>query len=578
MASDVNSMFCRTLVDEWVRAGLRHAVAAPGSRSSPLALALADDERVRLHVVLDERSAAFVALGAARASGAPVAVLSTSGTAAHFHPAVLEARHGRVPLLVCTADRPAELQATGAPQTADQVNLYGDAPRHFVHLAPDPHPAAVAAWRPTAARAWWEAAGPPAGPVHLNLAFRDPLVPAGEATEVPGRPDGRPWIAQIPARRRMPTEAEIEFLTGAAARAERGAVLAGWGSGDPEVVCRLAATLGWPLLADPLSGARRGPAAVSTYEALLRSESFAAAHRPDLAVRVGAPLTSKLAGAWVDGAPQVLVDPDDAWLDPARAACDRLVADPSALLAAVLGRLEAASPGGPRQETDWAHSWRAAEAAARAALDDHLDRSEDLFEGRVARDLYATLPAGATLVVGSSMPVRDVESFARPRDGLAVMASRGLNGIDGFTSTVTGVAAAGPGPTVGLCGDLTFLHDLGGVSAAERLGVSAVVVVVDNDGGGIFSFLPQADVLDSDRFEALFGTPHGLDLGAVARALGAAGAQRLDKAGDLVPALGGALAAGGLQVLVAPTGDRSANVVRHRQAWEAVATALENSP
>ncbi len=581
MSRDVNTAFARALVDEWARAGLTEAAVAPGSRSTPMALALAADPRVRVHVFLDERSAAFFALGVGKASGRPAAVLCTSGTAAaHLHGAVLEAHHARVPLLVCTADRPPELRHTGAPQTTDQVNLYGPAVRYFGDLCPEDHPAAIGAWRPLAARAFSEAAGPPAGPVHLNLAFREPLVPSGdEIPEVPGRTGDRPWTASIPGVLTL-AEDELNRLAGAVEAAERGVVVAGWGAGCAfDVVDRFAGAAGWPVLADPLSGLRQpGATTISTYEALLRVPGFAGTHRPDLVLRLGAALTSKAAGAWLDSAvPQVLVDPDAAWLDPGRSAAWRLAADPARVLDGLIERLGETSSPAPRSQA-WLAGWREAESAARGALDAFLDASGEPFEGRVARDVCDGLPAGATLVVASSMPVRDLEAFARPRPGLRVLANRGVNGIDGFTSTVLGVAAGARGagaPVVGLLGDLAFLHDAAGLTFAARAGLDAVLVVVDNDGGGIFSFLPQASApaVGPDDFEALFGTPHGLDLVSVARSYGLP-AERVDRAGDVIPALEKALVAGGVHVIVVATGDRSVNVERHRRAWEVVAAAL----
>lgn len=586
----------RTLVDEFARAGLTDAVLAPGSRSAPLALALADDERIRLHVVLDERSAAFFALGAAKASGRPTLVLCTSGTAAaHFHPAVLEADHARVPLIVCTADRPAELRDTGAPQTTDQIRLYGSAVRSFVDLPADGDPAARAAWRPIAARVWAEAAGPPAGPVHLNVAFREPLVPSGPAGSAgvdqwraePGRASGRPWVVSHPPAAALAAHEAAE-LTEWILAAERGLVVAGWGS--PAAASKLAACLHWPLLADAISGLRSQAAAslqpheglqvVTTYEALLRVPAFAEGHRPDLVIRFGGPLTSKTAMTWLDASiPQILVDPDGAWLDTQRAAAERVPALPD--LGVVLdGRRIPTSAA-----ADWLHAWRGAEATARHALDAFLDGEDDPFEGRVARDVAtacAMSPLSPVLVVASSMPVRDLEAFAGQTPG-RVFANRGVNGIDGLVSTVLGVAAgsgaASPGraggPVVGLLGDLAFLHDAGGLLGAPGRGLDAVFVVVDNRGGGIFSFLPQAG-LPSERFELLFGTPPDADVGAVAQAYNVP-VERVDRAGDVAPAVERAIADRGVRVVVVPTGDRTANVDRHRQAWAEVVEAVTKS-
>ncbi len=571
MTRDATTAFARALVDEWARAGVRDACLAPGSRSTPLALALADEARIRLNVHVDERSAAFFALGAAKASGVPTVVLCTSGTAAaNFHPAVLEAHHSRTPLIVCTADRPAELRDTGAGQTIDQVRLYGDAARWFCDPGvPDDRPGAGTVWRSIAARAATEASGPPAGPVHLNLPFREPLVPTGaELVPAPGRADGRPWTTTTRAARSL-DRATVDRLARAVRENTRGLIVAGWGTGaSPAAVERLAATAGWPVLADPLSGLRRGPHAVSTYEALVRVPGFADRHRPDLVLRLGAMPTSKLLTNWLTAdVPQLLVDADRAWLDPGRGATERLAVDEDPMLAALSDALEPDARSG----SPWLETWHAAERMARSALDDLLDGWETLFEGRIARDVVDTAPDGATLLVASSMPARDVEAFARPREGVRFLANRGVSGIDGFVSTALGVAAASPGPSVALLGDLCLLHDANGLLGVTRRDLDVTLVVLDNDGGGIFSFLPQAEL--PEHFELLFGTPHGVDLAALAAVHGVS-ADRVEKAGDLPAALEAAVAAGGVHLVIVPT-DRSDNVARHRDAWAVVADALE---
>jgi 2-succinyl-5-enolpyruvyl-6-hydroxy-3-cyclohexene-1-carboxylate synthase len=590
--SGAGRRFALTLVDELARAGVTDACLAPGSRSAPLALALAEHPGIAVHVHLDERSAAFFALGAAKRSGRPVVVLCTSGTAAaNFHPAVLEADHARAPLLVLTADRPPELRGTGANQATDQLKLYGPAVRWFCEVGvPSDDPAAGRYWRSLASRAWAEATGPPAGPIHLNLAFTDPLVPLDpsslEAEDRPrpsddptpgrdlrlpgepaeGRPGGAPWTA-APSGVRAAAPEDVAALAEAVRASPRGLLVAGWGVDlDPAAVDGFAAASGWPVLADPLSGARRGPAAVSTYDGLVRAPRFAAGHRPDLVVRVGAAPTSKALTAWLDETvPQVLVDPAGGWLDPGRSVSLRLTADPSALLAAVAARLGSRGPG------PWLGQWLAAEGLAREAIDGLLEEWTEPFEGRVARDLVAWMPDGGTLVVGSSMPVRDVDAFARPREGLRLLANRGLSGIDGFVATALGVAAAGEEPVAALCGDLTLLHDASSLLGAAGRPRGAVLVVCDNDGGGIFSFLPQAR-LPAELFEPLFGTPHGLDLAALAAAARVP-SRVVEKAAELVPALDAALASGGTQLVVV-RGDRAANLARHLALTEAVAAAV----
>jgi 2-succinyl-5-enolpyruvyl-6-hydroxy-3-cyclohexene-1-carboxylate synthase len=584
--SGAGRRFALTLVDELARAGVTDACLAPGSRSAPVALALAEHPGIAVHVHLDERSAAFFALGAAKRSGRPAVVLCTSGTAAaNLHPAVLEADHARTPLLVLTADRPPELRGTGANQATDQLKLYGQAVRWFCEVGvPGADPAAGRYWRSLASRAWAEATGPSAGPVHLNLAFADPLVPTGPpapaaggwprlgGAPAPGRAGGAPWTAAPPGVRAA-APADVAALAEAVRANPRGVLVAGWGSDlDPGPVDAFAAASGWPVLADPLSGSRRGAAAVSTYDGLVRAPRFAAAHRPTLAVRVGAAPTSKALTGWLDESiGQVVVDPSAGWRDPGRSATLRLTADPSALLAATAALLTAQARAPAVSPGPWLRDWLEAERAAREAIDGLLDEWAEPFEGRVARDLVGWMPAGGTLVVGSSMPVRDVDAFARPREGLRFVANRGLSGIDGFVATALGVAAAGAEPVAALCGDLALLHDASSLLGAAGRPRGAVLVVCDNDGGGIFSFLPQAE-LPGELFEPLFGTPHGLDLTALAAAARVP-ARVVEKAADLVPALDAAVAGGGTE-LVLVRSDRAANLARHRALTEAVAVAV----
>jgi 2-succinyl-5-enolpyruvyl-6-hydroxy-3-cyclohexene-1-carboxylate synthase len=557
------------LVDELCRLGLTHACLAPGSRSAPLALALESDDRVDLQVRLDERSAAFTALGVARVTRRPALVLSTSGTAAaNFHPAVLEAHHARVPLLVVTADRPPELRATAANQTIDQIKLYGAAVRFFAELgAPENRAESLPYWRSLAGRAFAATVGSPPGPVHLNVGFRDPLVPDPGSTTwshgLDGRGGGRPWIAASPPASE-PSGEDVELLAAAIAGVEAGLVVAGDGDFDPAPVVALAEAARWPLLAEPTSNARRGATAVSTFDALLRHDGFARAHGPDLVVRVGKAGLSKPLARWLDpGVEQVLIDRDGAWLDPERSVARIVTADCARLCRAVAEVLP------PRPRSEWLEEWMGAEARARGALDAALDDDEGPSEPRIARDLAALAPDGAALVAASSMPVRDLNSFMAPRAGLRVIANRGVSGIDGFTSTALGVATAHPGPVVALAGDLSLLHDQNGL-LAPRPEVDLTVVIVNNDGGGIFSFLPQASL--PSGFERLFGTPHGLDLELLAK-LHSCSYTRLDRASELGDALRGP---GGVHLVEVRT-ERRANVELHRHLWAEVGKALDSA-
>ncbi len=569
--SSPSTLLARAVVDELARNGMTDACLAPGSRSAPLALALHDDPRIRLHVRIDERSVSFLALGIAKASRRPVAVVCTSGTAAaNLHPAVLEADASRVPLLVLTADRPPELRGTGANQTVDQIKLYGAAVRWFCEVGvAETGGDANAYWRSTVCRAWGEASGAltgPPGPVHCNVALREPLTaPPGEPP--PGRARARPWTSTRSAPR-PPGEADVAEVRGRIAATERGLIVAGDGEVcDPAALLGLAEMAGWPLLAEPQSGLRQGDGAISAYDMLLRDDAFAARHRPELVLRVGRVGLSKALLARLDGGiPQIVVDPHGAWHDPGRSAARVVTADPSLLAAAVAGNL----PG--RGAGEWLASWLDAEHRVRAAVDATLDAEPAPTEPRTARDLGALAPDGSVLVAASSMPIRDLDGYLRPRRGLRVLANRGASGIDGFVSTALGVAIGSEeGPAFALAGDLSVLHDANGLLASAD-GADVVIVVVNNDGGGIFSFLPQAEL--PGGFERLFGTPHGVDLARLAAAYGA-GHRRLDIAAELSQALTAARAAGGVQLVEVRT-ERAANVALHRRLVAAAHAALRS--
>lgn len=557
--------FCATLTDEWIRNGVRHAVIAPGSRSTPLALALVARPELHVEVVHDERAASFVALGIGVATGRPAVLLCTSGTAAaEFHAAVVEAHQGEVPMVVCTADRPPELRDVGAPQTIDQWRLYGPAVRWF-HDPGAPDDAQAPTWRAVAARSVAEATSPRPGPVHLNLPFRDPLV--GEPGALPpGRADGAPWLRTLggPAGLDDTTLAE---LTGVLDR-QRGVVVAGGGPGvraAADAVHELAGQLGWPVLADPRSGCRTPRATtVAAFDAVLRNPEFAAAHAPEVVLRIGTQPASKVLAEWItaSGAVEVQLHATAAWLDPNHRAGFRVVADPATVLGQLAGRMRGA--GG----TPWLARWRRAEHRAQAVLDEQLGDGTALVEPAVARAVAAAAPDGATLVVSSSMPVRDVEWYAAPRDGLTVHANRGANGIDGVIATAIGVAVGSGRPTVLLIGDLAFVHDSAALVALARRRLDLSIVVVDNDGGGIFSFLPQAAALPGERFEQLFGTPHGSGIAQLAAAHGLA-VTELDDRAELVHWL----ARRGIGIGVVRS-DRGANVAVHDALHRAVRAAV----
>jgi 2-succinyl-5-enolpyruvyl-6-hydroxy-3-cyclohexene-1-carboxylate synthase len=556
-----STALARVVVDEVVRNGIRHLVFAPGSRSAPLVIAAADDGRLEMHRHLDERSAAFFALGLARGSGVPAAVVTTSGTAvANLFPAVVEASMAGVPMLLLTADRPPELREIGANQTIDQHRIFGRYPRWFSELGPaEDRSGSVAAWRSTVCRAVAESlgrAGIP-GPVHLNLAFREPLVPVSDdgRTAAPpfeepidGRPDGSPWTVRTgPEIRSGPP--------GTWSGVERGLVVAGYPTGRPRVddlADRLAARLGWPLIAEPVSGGRP-PQTVTTAHHLLTHAGFMERHTPDVIVVLGRVGLSRAVASLVSSTPHVVID-GPAWTDPDRTASALLSAGPDE---------DALQQGGGA----WRRAWLDAERVARRALDEAIDAIPGPSEPRVARDVAAAAER-SHLVVASSMPVRSLD-MAMPAIPTTVVSNRGASGIDGFVSTVLGVSAATGDTPIGYAGDLSILHDANGLLVDPR--PSAVFVVVDNDGGGIFSFLPQASF--PDHFERLFGTPHGRSF----ERLGSfhdVGVRLVSEPDALLGEIGAARADGGVQFVVVQT-DRTTNPEQHGRLTTAVHHAVD---
>ncbi len=569
----LNSTFCATLVDEWARLGLRHAFVSPGSRSTPLALALVGDPRWRVEVLLDERSAAFAAVGCGAVTGVPAVLLCTSGTAAaEFHAAVVEAHQSAVPLLAVTADRPPELQGVWAPQTIDQRRLFGDAVRWYCEPGP-PEASGRTTWRHLAADAASRTLGVVPGPVHLNLAFREPLV--GELGELPPPAEGTGADPGVRSGAQWGLTDEDLARLAPVVSGRRGLVVAGvraaLDDADRAALLGLADDLGWPVVCDAPSGLRvPHPAVVSTADAALRDDDVAESLRPEFVLRVGGLLSSKvLAGRLRDwGSVQVGVDRFDRVPDPDRQLARSFVADPATVVAQLRSLGPAPAP------VEWTDRWRRVDAAARRGVEATLDAHGEVVEPAVAADVLAALPDGSALVVASSMPVRDLEWYAAPRTGVRVWSNRGANGIDGVVSTALGVAATGV-PTVALVGDLAFLHDSSALVAARSRGVDLVVVVVDNDGGGIFSFLPQRTTVPTATFERVFGTPHGADLVALAAAHGL-DAQRAGSRAGVQAALAGALARGGVRVVVADS-DREHNVAVHDELARAVAGAIRSS-
>ena len=496
-----------------------------------------------------------MALGLARATGRAVLVLSTSGTAAvEFHPAVVEAELDRVPLLVVTADRPPRLRGIGAPQTIDQVDLYGSSVRLSVD-APVPATSNRSSWRPLARRTWWATAGADPGPVHCNLPFDEPLV--GKPADLPALDDSQHAVVDLG-----------DPFTDPGALPECGLIIAGSGIDDASAVLLLAEKLGWPVLADPRSGCRVEHRCVIAHgDTLFRS--VGAQSDVEMVIRFGALPASKVIGEWVASSalPHVHVDSTAAVSDPSRSVTHRVRQSAGNYAKSVSALTET------RVDHSWLDRWRRADDAVEEALAVSLGAATSITEPGVARNVVAAVPSGGTLVVSSSMPVRDVEWFGARREGLTVLSNRGANGIDGVVSTAVGVALSGV-PTALLIGDVAFLHDTNGLLGLDTRGVDLCIVVIDNDGGGIFSFLPQASALESTQFEQLFGTPHGVDLAMLTHAHGL---PVLEASDDLTVGLAveASMAAGGVHVVLARS-NRSENVAVHdalHQAGIAAAAA-----
>lgn len=577
-ATNRNTALASALAEELVRSGVGDAVICPGSRSTPLALALDAHEGIETTVILDERSAAFFSLGIALSRRRPVAITCTSGSAAaNFHPAVVEADQAGVPLIVLTNDRPPELRGIGAGQTIDQIGLYGSAVRWFCEAGTqEADDAGLLHMRSIACRAVAEACGG-RGPTHLNLSWRDPLGPEPVADEVSatsrlalgGRSETQPLTAYVEARE--PGEWLVEELTRQIGGAERGLIVCGRQL-DPalrEPVAALAAAAGMPILAEPISQLRFGPPGapgtvlISSYDLIAREPP--ARLEPDLVLRFGDMPTSKPLRRWLAGleaVPQLVFDPPGRWNEPSRIAAALVRCDAGSLAAAIAAQLP------ERRNTAWAEEWRVAELAAGDAIDSVLAEQTRVSEPAVHRALAGAFGDGERVVIASSMPVRDHEAFARAGDADVLFAcNRGANGIDGTISTAAGFSRGAPAGTWVVLGDLALAHDLGGLQTLAASPDPIRIVVIDNGGGGIFDFLPQAEQVPAERFERLFTTPSDLDLAKAADLFGLAYVA-IDDVAQL------AALREHDRVLAHVRVDRDANLPLHRRIAEAVAAAL----
>ena len=598
-----NTALASALVEELARCGVRHATISPGSRSTPLALALHRNPAIEAVVILDERSAGFFALGAAQASGIPSVVACTSGSAAaNLHPAVVEADEAGVPLLVLTSDRPPELRDIGAGQTIDQLKLYGAAVRWFceigTHEADD---SGLMRYRSAACRGFAAALGDPRpGPVHLNLAWRDPLGPEERTGDVTATTDlalrGRgdlplTSVADTPA---TPEPALLEELAQRIQDAPRGLIVAGrqLDSSLIDPLTNLAAAVGYPILAEPTSQLRFGPhdrsRVIWPYDAIARAAPARLA--PDLVIRVGDMPTSKSLRGWIsslDGLRQVVIDPDFGWHEPSRSAETILRADPGQTAARLVERIEGAQHalesaaggvehGSERRDNrtesaqlsrEWEQEWTAASSAAAEAIKSGLAELSEATEPGVQAALSELYGDGDLVYTASSMPIRDQEAFATGGDAnVQFLCNRGANGVDGLVSSGIGAAVASGAPTWIITGDLGLLYDSNGLASLSYAPAPVRIIVLNNNGGGIFEFLPQASEIEREEFETLFATPAGADLAHLA-ALHEVPHCRLGGLSELASVTD---KTGIVEIPV----DRATNVELHRRLSKSVATAI----
>jgi 2-succinyl-5-enolpyruvyl-6-hydroxy-3-cyclohexene-1-carboxylate synthase len=573
-----NTALASALIDELGRCGVRDAVLCPGSRSTPLALALWREPAIDARVIVDERSAGYFAVGAAQATARPVAVLCTSGTAAaNLHPAVCEANEAAVPLIVLTADRPPELRGIGAGQTIDQLGLYGSAARWFCevgsHEADD---SGLLHHRSVACRAFFVAAGDPRpGPVHLNVCWRDPLGPeprpgdltASSPLALDGRDEGRP-LTTVAAAPEPPADPLVEALAERVASDPRGLIVAGRMSDRSAVaaIVALARATGYPILAEPTSQLRFGPhdreLVVSRYEPVARARPPQLT--PDLVLRFGEMPTCKPLRGWLADLPeaaQLVIDPDRGWNEPTRIAGEIVRADPARLAGTLTERAYGAL------DPAWAGAWVTASEAADEAIQAELDGLREPTEPGVHAALGRAYADGDLVYTASSMPIRDQEAFlAGGSAEVRFLANRGANGIDGLISSGIGAAAATGRPTWIVTGDLGLFHDMNALAALRHAEAPVRIVVLDNDGGGIFEFLPQAAQITREEFEAILGTPLGLDAERIAGLHGIP-YERITDLSQLA-------AAGGATALIHVPVDRTANRDLHERLGETAEAAV----
>lgn len=571
---DALTAYAASFVDELAQNQMKHVVVSPGSRSTPLALLLVEHPDIKTHINVDERSAAFFALGLAKALKEPVGLLCTSGTAAaNYHPAIIEAFYSRVPLVVMTADRPHELRDVGAPQAIDQINLYGKQVKWFVEMAlPENSDEMIRYARTIGARAVATASMEPSGPVHLNFPLREPLIPNLKQAEEYRHNKVTPTV-MIDTGIRSLTPSQIEALTSTLSQAKQGIIVCGE-LRNPEMkeaIIALADKLAFPILADPLSQLRSGThekdGIIEAYDTFLRDDVAKAAFQPDVVLRFGAMPVSKPLLLFLKKQKQAMtlvIDGGAGWREPAGLATSMIYCDEMDFCHRIGENLTRAT------ERNWLGLWQSINEATKHALASIRDDVE-LSEGKLFSLLQDLMPAGSTLFVGNSMPIRDLDTFFLNNDKkIKTMANRGANGIDGVVSTALGVSTVSEN-TVLAIGDLSFFHDMNGLLAAKLQKQKFTVLLINNDGGGIFSFLPQAN--EKEHFETLFGTPHGLDFSHAASLYGGT-YNKVQTWEELKQVFTESFEVPGLKIIEVPT-ERESNLQTHRNLWSFVSQEIK---
>lgn len=571
---DALTAYAASFVDELAQNEVKHVVVSPGSRSTPLALLLVEHPDIEIHINVDERSAAFFALGLAKALKEPVGLLCTSGTAAaNYYPAVIEAFHSRVPLIVLTADRPHELRDVGAPQAIDQIHLYGRHVKWFVEMAlPESTDGMMRYARTVGARAVATAAAEPAGPVHLNFPLREPLIPdLDQAKEY--RQNKRTPSVLIDSGERSLSASQIEAVATTLSKAKQGIIVCGELPHPEmkEVIVALAKKLAFPVLADPLSQLRSGShdkaVIIDAYDTFLRDETAKAAFRPEVILRFGSMPVSKPLLLFMKKQKQAItlvVDGGAGWREPAGLATNMIYSEEKDFCLRIAESITS-SP-----DDEWLRLWQTVNGATKDALASVRDEAE-LSEGKLFALLADMMPLDSTLFVGNSMPIRDLDTFfLNNGKGIQTIANRGANGIDGVVSTALGVSTVSKN-TVLAIGDLSFFHDMNGLLAAKLQKQNITILLVNNDGGGIFSFLPQAN--EREHFETLFGTPHGLDFSHAAQLYGGK-YNKVQNWDEFEKVFTESFEIQGLKIIEVPT-ERESNLQKHRNLWSFVSQEIK---